>query len=87
MLETEQSLFEAHRLEWAARFPGQYVLVKGSDLVGAFGTAEAALVQGVRMFGLESFLVRSVDEDEVTVSIPALVAGVLHADPTYATQG
>jgi hypothetical protein len=87
MLEQEVRFYEEHRSEWAREHPCSFVLVKGAALVGVFPTLEDALVEGARRFGLESFLARSTDQPEAAVSIPAMAAGVLHADPPRTVRG
>jgi hypothetical protein len=69
MLEKERKLFEQHRTEWMKNCPGKFVLVKNDELVGTFDTLQAALTEGARRFGTESFLVRQVEETEQLVYI------------------
>ncbi len=86
MLETELNFYQKQRADWLKRFPGKFVLVKDAQLIGTFDTYEAALVEGARRFKLESFLVRAVNQAERQVSIPALVLGLLNANPPHAVQ-
>jgi len=86
MLELELKVFEQHREEWVSKHPGRELLVKGTELLGAFSTIEEALAEGARRFGLTGFLVRSTDEPRREVSIPALSSGVLRADPSHTVQ-
>lgn len=83
MLENERKFFEQHRLEWMKDSPGKFVLVKNEELVGTFDTLQAALTEGARRFGTESFLVRQVEEAEQLVYIPALTLGILRANSTH----
>jgi len=83
MLEKERKFFEQHRLEWMKNSPGQFVLVKSDELIGTFDTLQAALTEGARRFGTESFLVRQVEEAEQLVYIPALTLGILRANSTH----
>ncbi len=80
MLESEIDYFEAHREELLAKHRHQFVVVKGSELIGAFSTDEEAITEGARRFGLESFLVRKVEESEEPINIPALTLGILGAN-------
>jgi hypothetical protein len=82
MLEKERTFFEQHRTEWMKNSPGKFVLVKNEELVGTFDTIQAALAEGARRFGTESYLVRQVEEAEQLVYIPALTLGILRADST-----
>lgn len=83
MLEAELNFFQKHKTDWSTRFPGKFVLVKHEQLIGAFDTYEAALVEGARRFKLQSFLVRPVDQPDREVRIPALILGLLHANPPH----
>jgi len=83
MLEKERKFFEQNRLEWLKNSPGKFVLVKNEELVGTFDTLQAALSEGARRFGTESFLARQVEEAEQLVYIPALTLGILRADSTH----
>ena len=83
MLEAELNLFNQHKSDWAARFPGKFVLVKQNELIGAYDSLEAALVEGVRRFKLQPFLVRATDQPVAEIHIPALTLGLLRAHPTH----
>lgn len=60
------------------RYPGKYLLIKGTKVYGAYDTREAGVVAGVTRFpDARAFLVRSVDQPEdALVSNPALSLGV-----------
>jgi hypothetical protein len=83
MLEKERKYFETHRAEWLQQHAGKFVLVKGEELIGVFNTQQEALIEGARRFGMESFLVRQVEESEQLIYIPALTLGILRADSTH----
>ena len=83
MLEKERKYFETHRAEWLKQNPGNFVLVKGEELLGVFDTQQEALIEGARRFGIDGFLVRQVEESEQVVYIPALTLGILRADSTH----
>jgi hypothetical protein len=87
MLEEERRFYAEHLDEWLSRLPGKFVLVKDSELVGAFDTVDEALAEGARRFGLTSFLVRRVEPEQAEVNIPALTLGVLHAGPNDPIRG
>lgn len=82
MLEKERKYFEQNRKQWVAHYPGKFVLVKGEELLGTFDKPEDALAEGARRFGLESFLVRQIQEIDEPIYIPALTLGILRADST-----
>ena len=80
MLDKELKFFEAKKAEWMKIHPGKFVLVKGTELLGVFDTADAAVTEGAKRFGADSFLVRQVNISEENVYIPALALGLLYAD-------
>lgn len=83
MLDVERAFFDSHRAEWLARFRGRIALVKGEQLVGTYATMEDALSEGARRFGLDSFLVRPIEEAEPEpVEVPAYALGILRGDST-----
>jgi hypothetical protein len=77
----ERDYFKEHQSEWKSVHPGQFVLVKGRQLVGAFNRAEDAIADGARRFGTEPFLVRCVEQAEEEVYIPTLALRILNACP------
>jgi hypothetical protein len=87
MLEHEIQYFEDHRHELLAKHRHQFVLIKGDQLIGAFQTIEEALSEGTRRFGLDSYLVRQVEESEEPVTIPALTLGILGANTPHSVRG
>jgi hypothetical protein len=80
VLKKERKLFARHQNEWGEAHPGKFVLVKGGNLVGVFDSADAAVTDGIRRFGCESFLVRNVFEREEEIRIPALMLGLINAN-------
>ena len=87
MLEREIEYFEAHRDELLEKYRHQFVVIKSSELIGAFSTVEEALSEGARRFGLEPFLVRRVAGTEEPISIPALTLGILGANTPRPVRG
>ena len=79
MLETERKFYSEHVAEWEKEYPDKFVVIKGTELIGAYTTMEEALVAGAERFGLESYLVRRVGGGEEQITIPALTLGLLHA--------
>src|SRR5260370_32111503 len=81
MLDQERAYFAEHRQELAARYPGNFVVIKGSR-VTAFPTETDALAFGAREYGLTAFLVRNVNQPaEIEVDVPAVALGVLRGHP------
>lgn len=74
MFSKEKAFLQAHRDQLAARYPGQFLLLKGGGVHGAFPTYEQAVSEAARLFGTEPCLVRSVQqpEDPPPLFIPAL---------------
>lgn len=87
MLEQELHFYNEHLGEWLGQYRGRYVLVNGHELVGVFNTADEALADGARRFGLSSFLVRRVEPVQDDVRLPVLTLGLLRADSTRPVSG
>lgn len=83
MLDTERTFFDSIQQKLLSMCPGQFVVIKQQELVGTYPTIQEALTEGARRFGLDSFLVRRVDEQQEKVSIPALTLGILSANPSH----
>ena len=77
-LGEEKRYLREHLEEFSRQNPGKYLLIKGSQLYGAFETYEAGVIAGAKQFGQGPFLVRSVlqPDDAASPSIPALSIGV-----------
>ncbi len=80
-LEQELAYFEAHRAQWLIEHPGKFVLIKGSDFVGAFDTPENAYKAGLERFGNTPFLIKQVLAQDPIAHAPALSLGLLRAHP------
>jgi hypothetical protein len=52
---------------------GQFVLIKGDQVIGFFGDASAAIREGYRRFGLVPLLVKRITAIEPVVYIPNVV--------------
>jgi hypothetical protein len=86
MLESEQAYFQSHCSELQAQFPGQFVVIKGEQVAGAFPSIQEALQAGSFLYGMESFLIRNVSEKPQRICIPAMTLGILRADPEPSTE-
>lgn len=79
VLEQELKFFAENKPKWIEDHSGKFVLVKGEQLIDVFDNADTAVSEGVRRFGMESFLVRQVTPADEEIQIPALTLGLLHA--------
>ena len=59
VLEKEYLLFKSSLPAWADRI-GQYVLIKGDEVVGFYPTHDEAVKAGFERFGLVSFFVSEI---------------------------
>jgi len=63
-LDQEIRFYNDNLADWLTRFKDRFVLVKGDELIGVYNTSSEALAEGARRFGLQSFLVRQVQEQQ-----------------------
>ena len=77
-LAAERTYLKKNQERLRRRYPGKYLLIKGSKVHGAYDTREAGVLAGVRRFpDARAFLVRPVDQPEdPVVSNPALSLGI-----------
>ena len=69
-LDREERVFSEHVDEWRKTHLGEFVLIKGDDVIGFYPSLEQAFRAGTRTFGLELFSVRQiVPTDIVNVSL------------------
>jgi hypothetical protein len=80
MLDVEREYFDQHREDLLRQYPGKFVVIKESELLGSFDSIQDALGAGARQFGMSPFLVRRTDETPKEISIPALTLGILRAN-------
>ena len=78
-LQKELDFFQANRPKWLQEYKGKFALIKGTELIGTFDTAENAYVAGVERFGNVPFLIKQVLEEEPVGHIPALTLGLVRA--------
>jgi len=79
MLEAEIKFFIENQQDLAAKYPGRYLLVKGDTVSGSYQLEMDAISEGVRQYGLSSFLVRHVNQVQHDVCVPALSLGIINA--------
>lgn len=64
-LATELAYFDRHRAEWVQQgHEGEWVVVRGNELLGFFPTLEEAYKAGVKKFGPGDILVKEVTVQE-----------------------
>jgi hypothetical protein len=73
-LEQEMAAYRDRLHSLIPEHTGQFVLIKGSELVGVFPERAAALLEGYQRFGIVPFLVREVCASEPVVYLPNVVA-------------
>lgn len=71
-IDNELAAYEQMRPELEARHMGEWVLIRGSELVGMFESFEIAANEAVKKFGRGPYLIRQVGAAAVTM--PASVA-------------
>ncbi len=78
-LQTERAYFEKNRERLLKEHEGKFALIKGSELIGTFDTAEMAYITGVQRFGNVPLLIKQVVKEEGEVYLPAMTLGLLRA--------
>lgn len=78
-LDQELQTYMAAREHLEREHMGKFVLIKGSDVVGAYDSFETAADEGLRRFGRSEFLIRKVGEEETHLSA-AILYGLTGAD-------
>lgn len=72
-LEKELAAFERKLPELKAEHPGEFVLIRGDDIVDFFTSYDDAIKAGYLKFGLEPFLVKQVQAMEQIHFISRLI--------------
>ncbi len=79
-LDSEIRLFERRKVEFLKSHAGEYVLIVGADVLGFFPTDLAAYEEGLHQHGNVPMLIRRIEREEPSLSVPAMTLGLLHAD-------
>lgn len=79
MFEQEIAYYNQHRQDFLSRYEWKYLLIRGSEFVGAFDDPQDAYQAGLRKFGNVPFLIKQVLREERVEHIPALSLGLIHA--------
>jgi hypothetical protein len=72
-LAIEMAAYHAHLPRLLREHGGEFVLIKGDDIVGVFADRSSALEEGYRRFGIVSFLVREITAAEPVIYLPNVV--------------
>ena len=78
-LKEELVFYEEQKPELLKRCPGQYVLIKGRELIGVFSTQEEVYSEGFRRFVRNPFLVKRIVEKETPEQVPLLALQIQRA--------
>ena len=78
LLADELEFYEEHFDEYATRFPDQYVLICGRQLIGVFPTRREAIDEGYRL-GVRKMLVRECGTRSELLFMPTLLRASLPA--------
>jgi hypothetical protein len=69
-LNREQAVYEANLSEWLKSHEGEYVLIKGDQVDGFYGSRDVALTAGYSRFGIGPIFVKQVSPSEAVHHIP-----------------
>ena len=70
VLAEELAVYEANKLDWLKEHEGEFVLIKGKEVVGFFEDRDEALTAGYARFGLVNLMVKMVEETERIYNLP-----------------
>jgi hypothetical protein len=79
-LHEEIALFEMKRADLVAEHEDEFVLLKGSEIIGFYPTQQEAYVEGLKRFGNKPFLIKQVKSDDPPECLPAVFLGLLRAN-------
>ena len=78
--ELEVSTYQSNKARLLADgLAGQFILLKGSDIIGIYSDADRAYKAGLEKFGNVPMFIKQITKDEPTQSSPALFFGVVNA--------
>ena len=60
VLAIESAVFNDHIDEWRKTNMSQFVLIKGSSMIGFYDSLESAFTDGLKQFGLNDFFVKQI---------------------------
>jgi hypothetical protein len=76
-LAPELAYYTQHKEELLRHHAGAFVVVRGSELLGAFTTESEAYEAALKKYGNTPVLIRQVLRDEPRIQFPALVVGAI----------
>ncbi|MBI3448588.1 MAG: hypothetical protein HY049_06710 [Acidobacteria bacterium] len=77
-MDSERGVYLQNLEDWRRTHLGEFVLIKGSDVVGFFSSLEEAFDRGTFLHGLEPFFIQRIAPQE-TVNVSFHGARVLSA--------
>lgn len=80
-LEQELEFYQSQKQALLQTHKGQFALIKGEKLLGAYTTFEEAFNAGVAAVGTEPFLIKEVTEQDERMQNPTLAIGMIYAHP------
>lgn len=80
ILKAELAFYEQKKGELLKTCPGQYALIKGSQLIGVYPTQAEAYKEGFSRFVRAPFLVKRIAADEPPEQVPLLALQMQRAD-------
>lgn len=78
-LGEELAYYNQHKAELLSKYEFKFVLIRGSQLIGSYDTAEAAYKEGLNRFGNSPFLIKQVLKEDRIEHVPALSLGIINA--------
>lgn len=72
LFRREMMCFEKRKADLLDRAEGQYVLIKGDELLGIFSSQKEAVKEGYRRLGNVPFLVKLIVDEEQPITITSL---------------
>ena len=60
MLKKENEIFNSSLEEWRKTHMGQFVLIKGEEVIGFYASLETAFAEGMKRYGLEDFFIEQI---------------------------
>jgi hypothetical protein len=60
---------------------GQFVLIKGREMIGTFPDFREAFEEGVRRFGHSPMLIKQITSEERAEKLPVVMHGLIRAHP------
>jgi hypothetical protein len=73
-LDREQAAYDANLPHWLAGHEGEYVLIKGDEVLGFYEARDEALAAGYARFGVVPLFVKQVTPSEPAHHIPNILS-------------